>query len=60
MPAEARVCHGENPRVFEATGPTPAAALRAMADLLENIGVDHWLSARVDYYDRNFELTIID
>jgi len=48
MPAKARVCNGEKPRVFEATGPTPAATLRAMADLLENIGVDHWLASRVD------------
>lgn len=60
MPADARVCFGENPKVYEAFGPTPAATLRAMADLLEATGVDGWLAARVDFVDRNFELTIIE
>lgn len=61
MGAEARVCFGEHPKVYEASGPTPAATLRAMADMLETAGVDSWLAARLDfdYESRNFEIVVL-
>lgn len=39
----------EHPTVFCSSGPTPADALRAMADLLAKSGVDTWSGASVNF-----------
>jgi len=39
----------ENPRVFCSHGPTPVDALRAMADILKENGIDTWKASSVHF-----------
>lgn len=41
----------EEARVFVAYGGSPAKCLKNMANLLDEKGIDFWVSSRVDYRD---------
>jgi hypothetical protein len=46
---EAYVADAETPQVFCSFGPTPAAALNAMAGLLQKEGIDTWSASAVSF-----------